>query len=99
MSHSIEAEVVRATDDLNRERWKFSLWDTPKAYLETYAVEERKTKRHQWRTKAAYKRQHYDRHAGCEIIREEPEVPQDVIDEGMEKLRGQLVFSRWRDRR
>ena len=99
MSYSIKAQVVRVIDDLNRERWEFSLWDSPKAYLETYAVDERKTKRHKWRTKAAYERLGSGRTAHYEIIREEPEVPQDVIDEAMEKLRGQLVFSRWRSRR
>ena len=96
---NLKSEVVCATGDLTRERWVFSLWEAPKAYLETYAVEERKTKRHKWRPKAAYRRLRHDRHADHDIIREEPEVPQDVLDEGMEKLREQLVFSRWRDRR
>ena len=44
-----------------------------------------------------YQRLSYGNFHG-ERLREEPEVPGDVLEEALEKFRGQIEFARWKRR-
>lgn len=86
--------VIRDSGALERRRWTFLILDFPKVHLEYYGVEGRQTSRHQWRSVApVYTRLRGDR--GVIRIEEEPEVPADVLEEGLEKLRAELRFEVW----
>lgn len=86
-------EVARGEDPLKRRVWTFVILDFPRVHLEEYAEQERPSKRHKWRTKAHYTRLSY-RGEG-EVIREEPEVPEDVLKEAVGKYRERLEFKVW----
>jgi hypothetical protein len=91
-------EVERVTDGgLERELWEFSVLRFPEVHLEFFAEQTRKSRRHKWVTSGAvYSRLQMDRHAAGTRLREEPEVPEDVLEEGMDQMRGQLEFKVWR---
>ena len=91
-------EVSRSTSDLTRKRWEFTLFDFPKVYLEYYGEEERTTKRHKWRAPKRYTRQNPGRVYEGMVIKEEPEVPADVVAEVLKKYAELLEFCKWRTR-
>ena len=72
-------EVVRNIDDLNRKVWTFSYFDNwHTLYLDVYALECRKTKRHGWKGEARY----YRLDSRYNTIKlEDVELPIDVINE------------------
>lgn len=88
--------MVRVDGDLRRQVWSFTVFDLPKVYLESWSEEVRPSKRHRkWRTERRYGRIASGRHESYEVVREEPDVPEDVLAEGLEKLRSLLEFRRW----
>lgn len=91
-------EVERRSDDLRRRVWEFALFDFPRVVLDVYREEDRPSTRHRkWRTLRRYQRLRYGNFHG-EKIREEPEVPGDVLEEALERYREQIAFARWERR-
>jgi len=89
-------QVLRSTDDLTRRCWEFTILDFPKVHLEYYGEEERATRRHKWKSVGdIYTRLDHRRHGS---IKEEPEVPADVVEEALAKFAEQLEFRVWRNR-
>jgi len=92
--------VTRESEDgLSRKRWVFTAFHIPAIHLEEYAEEARKTKRHKWQIVDG---QAYDRLRGSRNythkILEEPQTPQDVIDEILEIVRSKVQFQVWKER-
>lgn len=93
-------EVTREEDGgLERRVWDFSILDFPTVHLEYFAEQSRRTRRHAWRTTGSvYSRLQRDRHAPGTRLEEEPEVPEDVLTEGLERMRDMIEFKVWRRR-
>lgn len=93
--------VVRKSDDLNQEVWDFSiltnLSDEIRIKLFNYEKQERKTKRHKFRTIPG---QWYDRFkssktytpANYTIALENVPLPPDVLEEAKQKLISNITF-------
>jgi hypothetical protein len=86
-----------AEGGLERRVWEFSVLEFPAVHLEYFAEQSRKTRRHKWVvTGRVYSRLQMDRHAPGTRIREEPDVPDDVMADGMGQMRARLEFRKWR---
>lgn len=89
------ATVTRdAEGDLNREVWVFELWGDASVYLRSYTKDSRQTKRHKWRPEEGYFRLQTDRNSPVRKL-PHPEVPKDVLEEGLAELRGRITFKVW----
>lgn len=92
--------VTRSTEDGLRQRvWDFTLFDLPAIYLENYVLEERETKRHKLRPVQVYKRLSGGFAHFATVIKEEPRVPEDVLEEVVAKVQEMIEFRVWKDRR
>ena len=90
--------VTRQDDDnpLRQEIWKFQLIDkhwTLTLELDAYLIEERASKRHKFRAvSGSYQRLAHAREHGIHTLKEEPIVPQDVIDETIKLVASSIHF-------
>lgn len=81
---------------LERELWVFEVLRFPQVVLEHYGQYARKTKRHKWRMAGdRYDRLHVDRHEPGNRLKEEPDVPEDVMNEAMQLMRDKMKFEKW----
>lgn len=94
------ATVERRHSKTEREVWEFTVLDYPTVHLEFYGKQERKTPRHGWKSKTSYHRLHMDRNRDVgDRLKEEPEVPEDVLEEALEQVRSKITFKTWKNRR
>lgn len=84
--------VERLSGDLARRIWQFTLYDLPRIRLSFYGEQERATRRHKFRSKKSYSRLDPRSHN----IREEPDVPDDVIEEAIEQVFSRIEFRKGR---
>lgn len=93
------ALVERRTSKTEREVWEFSVLRYPDVHLEFYGKQSRKTPRHGWKSTTSYHRLHIDRNANVGTrLKEEPEVPEDVLAEALEQVRSKITFKPWKKR-
>jgi len=90
-------EIVRDEGELRRHRYVFVTFDRSyqgwSVVLEAYFNEERQTKRHKWGIAQAYWRASWkQRETPQSKIVDRPDVPQDVIDEALAKVRALVVY-------
>lgn len=93
-------EVVREeADGLSRRCWRFAVLSFPQFHLDEYAEQARKTRRHRkWETHRMYTRTGSTREWGVDFLKEEPDVPDDVLEEATARFREMVEFRRWRRR-
>jgi len=89
----------REKDGLRQQVWDFTLFDLPAIYLENYVLEERETGRHKFRPVQVYNRLSGGRAHFATIIKEEPEVPKDVLEEAIAKVQKMIGFRVWKNRK
>lgn len=92
-------EVVREHSKTEREIWTLEVYRFPMVHLRVYAMQARETTRHKWRDKTTYYRLSQDRYTDHgNRLRVEPDVPADVLAEGLAKFAASLTFKRWSGR-
>jgi hypothetical protein len=100
MNFGNRVTVTRPEEDgLRQQVWDFTLFDLPAIYLENYVLEERETKRHKFRPVQVYNRLSGGRACFATVIKEEPGVPEDVLEEVIAKVQKMIEFRVWKDRR
>ncbi len=87
----LDVEIIRESEDrLSRKRWRFYTIHDTDVVLDFYATETRKTTRHHYRHVASWER--IGRREYENLSPNVFEVPQEVIDEAVEKIRAQLKY-------
>lgn len=90
MQGVVTSVVREEADGLRRRCWEFGVDENPPILvLRYYRLEERKTRRHGWKTVERFGL-HPDRYLGYEILATVPNPPADVVDEMLAHLRNTL---------
>lgn len=96
-------EIIRQSDDLNRQVWKF--WPNTEIHrvdiiLDGFSVQSRPTKRHGWKTETEYgrtSRKGWSQNGHRLIdLSEVPVFPSDVVEEVMAKFMATVMVKRER---
>ena len=99
---NLQKYIVRRTeeDGLSQKEWSFRLRDHPSdivLQLESFQVKERKTKRHKFVIQdGSWFRLNWEAREMREVLllKEEPELPQDVLDEALRLVTSSIRFER-----
>lgn len=94
--------VTREEGDLSREMWRFCLIEMGGELLMTlneYEPQARATKRHKWRKSGPGYYRLRGSHMERPFLTEEPDAPEDVLEEALERFRSQIVYKKWKSRR
>jgi hypothetical protein len=82
-------EIIRQSDDLNRQVWQFDFMDyynKPLVVLNYYRLQSRPTKRHNWRNSEYWERLG----RGSSLKMDEVPLPDDVKQEALQAFMGQV---------
>lgn len=90
--------VTREGEDLSREVWRFAFITMGGELLVTldeYEPQARATKRHKWKKAGPGYYRLGGAHMERPFLTEEPEIPEDVVEEAVEGFRSRIEYKRW----